>query len=320
MSKNKRTKEQLQQLLDEKGSNILLLGEYIGSKHKINCKCKICGNEQEITPSKLIQGQKCKVCTKLKRSKENTLPQEEFIKRAKLIHGDKYNYSKTVYIKAKEKVCIICPKHGEFWQKADNHLHGKGCPSCAREKSIPILISASQNRNKQCKEVFREKADKIHNQEYEYLEEYKTATQKIKVKHKLCGHTFYITPHNHIINKEGCPICNSSKGELQIIKILKENNINYTYQYEIPIDKFINPSGKAQVDFYIPDKNAIIEYNGIQHYIPVKYFGGEIQFEKQQERDSFIRNYCKENNIKLIELTYNNSEGEILKICKQELL
>lgn len=320
MSRNKRTKEELQQLLYEKGSNILLLGEYIDSKHKINCKCKICGNEQEITPKKLIQGQKCKVCTKLKRSKENTLSQKEFVKRAKLIHNDKYDYSKSVYIKAKEKICIICSKHGEFWQTADNHLQGKGCPSCAREKSIPILINASQNRNKQCKEVFKEKANKIHNYEYEYLEEYKTAMQKIKVKHKLCGHIFYITPHNHIINKEGCPICNSSKGELQIIKILKENNIGYIYQHKIPIDKSINSSGKAQVDFYIPDKNIIIEYNGIQHYVPVECFGGQIRFEKQQERDNFIRNYCKENNIKLIELIYNSSEEEILKTFNQELL
>ena len=55
------------------------------------------------------------------------LTQEEFIKRAREVHGDKYDYSKVEYINANSKVCIICPEHGEFWQKPANHLLGCGC-------------------------------------------------------------------------------------------------------------------------------------------------------------------------------------------------
>jgi hypothetical protein len=55
---------------------------------------------------------------------------EEFIKRAKAVHGDKYDYSKTEYKKITDKVCIICPEHGEFWQMPDVHLLGRGCPNC----------------------------------------------------------------------------------------------------------------------------------------------------------------------------------------------
>lgn len=322
MAKIKRTKEQLQQILDEKGSDILLLGEYIDSKHKIRCKCKVCGLEQEISPIKLVnRGQKCKKCTKEKRRKETTLPQKDWICKANIIHNSKYDYSKVEYTNAKTKVCIVCPYHGEFWQTPTNHVSRKnGCPKCAKEQTTSILLNYTQNFNKQCKESFKERANKVHNYEYEYLEEYKTAMEKIKVKHKSCGYEFYITPHNHIVNREGCPMCSCSKGEQIIIKILKRSNIDYIYQYEIPIDTTINPSGKAQIDFYIPDKNIAIEYNGIQHYKPVHYFGGQIKFEKQQKRDNLVRSYCKKNNIKLVELAYNNSEDEILEICKCEFL
>ena len=55
---------------------------------------------------------------------------EIFIEKAKKVHGDKYDYSKVEYVNAKTKVCIICPKHGEFWQTPNTHLSGKGCIHC----------------------------------------------------------------------------------------------------------------------------------------------------------------------------------------------
>lgn len=58
------------------------------------------------------------------------LTTEEFIKRARAIHGDKYDYSKVEYINIKTKVCIICPEHGEFWQVPAEHLRGRGCKDC----------------------------------------------------------------------------------------------------------------------------------------------------------------------------------------------
>lgn len=56
---------------------------------------------------------------------------EEFIKDARKVHGDKYDYSKVEYVGSKIKVCIICPKHGEFWQTPSHHFEGKGCPKCS---------------------------------------------------------------------------------------------------------------------------------------------------------------------------------------------
>ena len=68
---------------------------------------------------------------------------EEFIKKAKEVHGDKYDYSKVEYINAKTKVCIICPIHGEFLQIPKHHLKGCGCPSCNNshlEKNIKLFL------------------------------------------------------------------------------------------------------------------------------------------------------------------------------------
>jgi hypothetical protein len=63
-----------------------------------------------------------------------SLTTEEFINAAKKIHGDKYDYSHVSYINSSTKVCIICPKHGEFWQNPYHHLNGEGCPKCNYSK------------------------------------------------------------------------------------------------------------------------------------------------------------------------------------------
>ena len=80
---------------------------------------------------------------------------EDFIKKAREIHGDKYDYSKVEYIKRNQKVCIICPVHGEFWQIPGNHLCGNGCSECSGKK-------------KSNTEDFIKKAREIHGDRYDY--------------------------------------------------------------------------------------------------------------------------------------------------------
>lgn len=60
------------------------------------------------------------------------LSTEDFIERARKIHGNKYDYSKVIYLNNETKVCIVCPVHGEFWQTPHSHLKGRGCPECAK--------------------------------------------------------------------------------------------------------------------------------------------------------------------------------------------
>lgn len=153
----------------------------------------------------------------------------------------------------------------------------------------------------QYKQQFIEKANKVHSNKYDYsLTDYKGCYEKVKIICPIHGE-FQQEAHSHL-RGQGCSKCNQSKGEKTIETYLQLNNINYINQYKIPINKNINISGKAKIDFYLPDYDLYIEYNGIQHYIPMKYFGGELGFKHQQERDEYVKNYCGN---KLIEIKYN---------------
>ncbi len=106
-----------------------------------------------------------------------------------------------------------------------------------------------------------------------------------------------------------CPICKSSHGEKRILLWLEQNNISYCRQYKI--DNY-------KVDFYLPNSNIIIEFNGIQHYEPVEHFGGKEKFIQQQHRDKYIQDYCIQKNIKLIEISYLDYE-QIENILMKEV-
>ena len=218
---------------------------------------------------------------------------EEFIEKAKEVHGNKYDYSKVEYKNSQTKIIIICPIHGEFLQQPYSHLNGNGCPLCVSLK-------------KRTTETFIEKAREVHGDLYDYSKvnyvNYFTNVTIICQEHG----EFEQLPSNHLRN-EGCPKCSQSKGEKLIAAILQSMNIEFIEQYQISIDTNINVSGKAFIDFYVPSKNTFIEFNGAQHYIPVDYFGGNVQFNKQIQRDNYIKKYCAINNIKLIEIKYNDN-------------
>ena len=101
---------------------------YIDCNTKV---CIICPEHGEFwqSPRCHLRGRGCSLCSKNKK-----LTTEEFIKRAKEIHSDKYDYSKVNYVNGYTKVCIICPEHGEFWQEPHEHLRGGGCPICKDSK------------------------------------------------------------------------------------------------------------------------------------------------------------------------------------------
>lgn len=137
---------------------------------------------------------------------------KEFVEKSKLIHGDKYDYSKTVYINPKEKVCIICPIHGEFWQKPYNHLNGQGCSKCRYE--------ALSNKYRKTTEQFIEEARKIHGNKYDYSKvNYNLCQDKVTIICPKHGE-FKQRPLSHI-QGQGCPHCYN---ETKIGKYVLGNN------------------------------------------------------------------------------------------------
>ena len=123
-------------------------------------------------------------------------------------------------------------------------------------------------------------------------------TNRIVVKHS-CSYVFSILPANFLIHP-CCPKCSPkrSKGEIFISNYLKNKGIKFIPQFRFQEEP------KLSYDFYLPEYNLLIEYQGQQHYEPVEHFGGEEKFRIQQERDKKKRKMAQEKNIELLEISY----------------
>ena len=186
--------------------------EYVNSHSKV---CIICPEHGEFwqEANAHLKGQKCPKCSYKKISINKKNSTSHFIEKAKQIHGNKYDYSKVDYIDNKTKVCIICPEHGEFWQKPSNHLNGSGCKKCGFKKIW-------KNRKKTTGK-FIEEAKQIHNNRYDYSKvEYATNDTKVCI---ICPEhgEFWQTPSSHLKGC-GCRKCGITIGSLKQVKKINE--------------------------------------------------------------------------------------------------
>lgn len=127
---------------------------------------------------------------------------EEFIKKAKDKHGDRYDYGKLVYVKSTEKVEIVCSKHGSFWQTPHKHNQGCGCTKCSNQKTSERMLG----NKKVSVQKFIDRANSIHKNKYDYSKVVFQKTQeKIDIVCPQHG-TFKLTVNKHLLGKE-CPKC-----------------------------------------------------------------------------------------------------------------
>lgn len=258
---------------------------YTNSKGKITIICPKHG-EINIIAGDFLKSGKCPKCG------NNVPTTKEFIERCQKFYPD-YDYSETKYTSRDKPVTVKCNKHNYTWHPLAQNLE-RGQAMCHKCKSEII-----RDKYTMLQIDYINKCNLIHNNKYDYSKTlYKNMDNKIIITCPKHG-DFEQIAGNHA-RGNGCPKCKRSKGEEQVALILQE--LNYEEQYSININKC-----KVIVDFYIPEYNTIIEFNGIQHYIPVKHFGGELRFNKQIKRDELLRNYCQCNNINLIEITYQDN-------------
>ncbi len=260
--------------------------EFRNNKSKIKIICPIHGIfEQSV--KKHLSGDGCAECSGNKRLNEET-----FIKRAKSIHYDRYDYSLVFYNGFDEKVKIICPEHGIFEQTPNKHIgkNNRGCPKCNGGINIDT-------------QTFIDRSRKIHGNKYDYsLVEYINSSTKVKIICKKHG-IFEQKPRHHIYGC-GCTKCLESNGEKKISIYLDNKYIKYKRQQVFDDCKNIR---KLQFDFYLPEYNTCIEYDGEQHYKSIEYFGGVKSFKLRQKRDMIKNDYCKNNNIKLLRIKYDEN-------------
>ena len=210
-----------------------------------------------------------------------------FIKSSIEKYGDDYDYSLTEYKDYHKKVKIIFKKTGEiFEQSPSNHLYSGYRPERIKRRDTKSFITDSLV---------------IHDNKYSYdRTDYKTAIIKVIITCPIHG-DFLQTPYTHLVGA-GCPRCNESLGEKEISKFLNKYKITFDRQH-----RFDGCRNKQTLpfDFYIPSARTLIEFDGIQHFQPIPYFGGLSAYESLKINDKIKSDYCEEEYINLIRIRYD---------------
>ena len=326
------------------------LVDYVNMRDKIVIKCPKHG-EFKARPAMFLKGHGCTKC-----SNTYVPSTEEWVERAKSVHGDKYDYSLVEYNGSKTKVKIICNKHGVFDQEAKSHLNGSGCPSfpygklkfiekaklihgdryvydkvnyVKHNKYVTIKCRihgyfdqkptlhlrgnncskcAHKERGKKSRSNtndFIQKSFDIVGNVYTYEKvNYVSARQEVTITCDVHG-DFVQKPEHHL-RGQGCPSC-VRKTEGKIYLDLIEMFPKIIREFSFP--NLVSAKGnELRFDFacFNDQSNLIclVEYNGKQHYEPVKFFGGLSKFQQQQANDQNKRDFCNQRNIALIEIPY----------------
>ena len=248
--------------------------EYVDSHTKV---CIICPEHGEFwqSPQNHLQKKGCTKCGIENMKNSKTYSNDEFIALCKEVHGDKYDYSKTEYVDNNTKICIICPEHGEFWQKPYVHLQGYGCSKCSGKYNYTT-------------DEFIEEVKKIHGDKYDYSKlEYVNSHGKVKIICPIHG-IFEQRAYEHLQGR-GCPksshTCSNAEQELT-------DFVNELCGFVITKDKEIL-NGK-ELDIYIPNKKLAIEYDGLVWHSE--------KFNKQWDYHLMKTLECEKQGIRLIHI------------------
>lgn len=296
--------KKMNKLLQERyGDEYQFLEEYKNSKTRIKYIHRDCGYVGLIRPYDLFSGsRRCYNCygPKIKTHKE-------FMEKLNLLWPNKYKVLGE-YQKSKDKVRV---RHecGYEWDALPQYLYKTGsCPKCGLEEQVEKRTLSSQEiQNKIIKNI---------GEGYTVVGEYQNCDSPLEIQHE-CGFKWAPTLNN-LLKSKGCPVCKNtlSNPEFFIYNLLKNNEINFQYQYRIPECKNIR---SLPFDFaiWINGKLYLIEYQGRQHFQPIDFFGGEKRFEELQKNDNIKKQYCIENKIPLIYFNYNQQKDEIESILLQ---
>ena len=263
---------------------------YINMITPVKIKCNTCGTIFQQTPIVHLNGQGCLECAKKQKEiKHKKWTTETYVAECKKIHKIDYDYSKLEYTSLKNKIHVICYKHGVFYPFACNFLRGCECQKCMAE------INSSKRLKQLCD--FITEAKIIHKDDYDYSEfEYKGCKTKSWIKCNKCGYKFLQSPNDHLRGR-GCPHCHFSNLESQMEHALQNNEKEYVIQKRI---------GKQSLDFYLPKHNIAIECQGEQHFkekFTRKGYDVNFNFEESLSRDIRKFKKCQEKGVKLLYYT-----------------
>lgn len=288
MPKRKTNREWVNEVRGLVGDEYTFLEKYVNNRVKIAVRHNKCGHVYKVEPKAFLAGNRCPNCNPSRRKTTAEFKTEVY----KLV-GNEYSVV-SEYTGHHEYVTMKHERCGRVYKVvASDFLKGRRCRECHFAKQ------------RKTNEEWLLQVKSLAGDDYTFLEEYEGDNVKIKYRHS-CGAEHKVTPNN-FINGTRCPVCKESNGEANIRRYLTEKGISFERQktfkglvYEKPL----------RYDFYIPEHNILIEFQGEQHYKPIPVFGGEESFRKQCERDSLKRKYANNNKIRLIEIPYTYDSYE----------
>lgn len=283
-----------QEVFDLVGDEYTFLDTYVNALDKIRIKHNKCNQVYKVTPAHFLTGERCPYCAVSTKTKTDTQFKQEIFD----LVGDEYVFLDN-YVNTRTKIKVKHNKCGHIYEiKPNTFLQGSRCPYCS-------------STTKKADAQFKQEVFDLVGNEYTFLDSYVNNKTKIRVKHNKCEHIYYVAPTEFFNHSTRCPYCNSPKGELIITKIL--NILNIKYEYQKTFDG-LRDDKPLSYDFYVPSQSILIEYQGIQHYEPIDFFGGASVFEKQQKHDKLKLDYAKANGYNLIAIPY--TEDTFTKIKK----
>ncbi len=285
--------------------------EYKGKRSRLTVTCPKHG-DFEILPDRHYSGDGCPKCSKEKNAQNQfnrRFTNDIFIEKARKVHGDKYDYSQVNYETARIPITVICPKHGPFEITPNKHLLGGGCKECHFDKK------------RHSKNDFIEKAKLVHGDKYNYSKvKYVNDMTPVEIICPKHG-SFYATPNNHVSKSSGCASCKESNGEKTLRSILKDKGLKFIPQatftecLNYTDENTCVRSTKLKFDFYLPDLNTLVEYDGGFHFIQMPIVKDE-QFIRNILNDKQKNNFAKRKGIKLIRIAYTDLKNLLEELEK----
>lgn len=270
----------------------LITSEYNSCDEYLDVQCPN-GHDYKTTFSNFKSGYRCKECAGVLKLSYSAVVKS--INNA----GYKLLTPKREFKNVNTHVKIQCNNGHIYSTKLAVFNRGYRCPYCSKKK-VDIDMAREY----------------IEGNGYELLSEnYIDNRQKLDIKCNN-GHVFQMSYNKFKDSNCRCTICTSSSGEQTIFKILKDNNIDFVHQHRFDDCKY---DKHLPFDFYIPSINLCIEYDGIQHFEAVDFFGGEEDLEKTKLYDSIKNKFCHDKGIRLIRIPYyefKNLENIITHIIK----
>jgi len=278
---------------------------YVNNRTPVLITCPIHGDFKQ-RPVSHMDGQGCKKCAIDNRK----ITRDEFVNKSTEIHNGYYSYDKVVMgSRGDEKVTVTCPKHGDFLIRPYSHLQGQGCRTCWYESTRTTL------------EDFIKRSTEKHKGYYSYDNVVLGKNISDKVMVTCPKHGDFSTSAKGHLEGNGCPRCSESKGEKALTTYFEKNGIQFESQKKFK--SCFTFSDKKQrcfelpFDFYLPEKNVLIEVDGEQHFRSV--FGVET-FERLSIRDGVKNKFVQNSSMRLIRLFYNSRNFDYLLSELERLL